>query len=517
MSESLVDLLLVRLGREEEKRKVLKLLITNLDLSVTEAESAVANSPSVIKEAVPMSEARIVQKDLYPYIDLLPRLDDEPDTVEDNNVSTPEPIEDELPLEEDVEMGEIEDFPEDEADLNDNSSQPAESETEEPLPDEESQEPLLEDYAQDHQANHKRVEEAKEEDELEADVLITSTTDEIVVSSRCHICGRSPANGEKLAPCRTCGDYTCRNCFDRVAHVCQKCASEGKTVDKAQSSYYKTEEDLEFDNEESEPIKDSKASFVLRIIGIILFICAVGYAFYYFDPLDLFGTNTEETDISDVEPVIHDSLLVEVDTTLVESPDSLGTTDVLPDSQITTHDSLPVLNEDSIDLDDPYNIFSLQLPEKFDVIENSTFAYRTRTPSSLRADILRDESEVLFNHIGNIAASIPLEIDDAALLLYEDSITIAVFAVLHSENMERRIGFVREVSIFLTDSKIHQLVLIYQENPYYEPVHYAVSRENFSELEGIFNPNQFQSMLGYYEGSQQFVSESILEWLSSSD
>ncbi len=42
---------------------------TNLDLSVTEAENAVSNSPSVIKEAVPMSEARIIQKDLYPYID----------------------------------------------------------------------------------------------------------------------------------------------------------------------------------------------------------------------------------------------------------------------------------------------------------------------------------------------------------------------------------------------------------------------------------------------------------------
>ena len=47
MSESLVDLLLVRLGREEEKKKVLKLLITSLDLSVTDAENAVNNSPSV--------------------------------------------------------------------------------------------------------------------------------------------------------------------------------------------------------------------------------------------------------------------------------------------------------------------------------------------------------------------------------------------------------------------------------------------------------------------------------------
>ena len=76
MSDSLVDLLLVRLGREEEKRKVLKLLVTSLDLSVSDAEDAVNNSPSVIREAVPMGEARAIQKDLPPYIDLLPRFDD---------------------------------------------------------------------------------------------------------------------------------------------------------------------------------------------------------------------------------------------------------------------------------------------------------------------------------------------------------------------------------------------------------------------------------------------------------
>ena len=92
MSESLVDLLLVRLGREEEKRKVLKLLISSFDMSVTDAENAVNNSPSIIKEAVPMTEARIIQKDLYPYIDLLPRLEEDTDQKKDGTAGEAEDI-----------------------------------------------------------------------------------------------------------------------------------------------------------------------------------------------------------------------------------------------------------------------------------------------------------------------------------------------------------------------------------------------------------------------------------------
>jgi len=512
MSESLVDLLLVRLGREEEKRKVLKLLITNLDLSVTEAELAVANSPSVIKEAVPMSEARIVQKDLYPYIDLLPRLDDEGggDEVE-NKSSTSESVE-ELPIDEDAEIEEIEDFSEDTSHIDD---EPLEQEI---SPGKSTKHPVVEDFPEDYQSFEEEeiVEEEKEEEDDDA-ILITSATDEILSSARCHICGRSPSRGEKLAPCRTCGDFTCRNCFDREAHVCKKCASEGKTVGKAQSSYYKTEEDLEFDNEEVEEISESKGLKALRIIGLILFLAAVGYAFYYFDPLELFQVTSQESEILTTESVAHDSLLVEDDTTIVDSSDSLEIAEVYPDSLDISPDSLVILTVDSIDLDDPYQIFSLRLPEKFEVVENSSFAFRTRTPSYVRADILLDESEVLFEHIGNIASAIPIEIDDAALLLYEDSITLVVFSILHFENMDRRIGFAREVSTFLKDSNIDQIVVIFQENQYFEPVHYGIPKDSFAELEGIFNPTQFQNLLGYYDGCQEFVVGPVLEWLSISD
>ncbi|HRW77768.1 MAG TPA: hypothetical protein P5207_03775, partial [Candidatus Sabulitectum sp.] len=176
MSESLVDLLLVRLGREEEKRKVLKLLVTSLDLSMSDAEEAVNNSPSVIREAVPMGEARAIQKDLYPYIDLLPRFDDE----EEEEAPAPAPAH-------------AEEIPEadfDEEDI-----------------DEEADEEI--------QHNGEDEAEEVEEEEEEEDILITSARDEVRSTNRCHICGRTPTDGEKLAPCRTCGDLTCRDCFDR--------------------------------------------------------------------------------------------------------------------------------------------------------------------------------------------------------------------------------------------------------------------------------------------------------------
>ena len=146
MSESLVDLLLVRLGREEEKRKVLKLLVTSLDLSMSDAEEAVNNSPSVIREAVPMGEARAIQKDLYPYIDLLPRFDDE----EEDNVPAP-------------------------------ATAPAEE-----IPEAEFEEEEIDEEA-DEEIRENGEEEAEEED----DILITSARDWSCRSSEFKTCSTS--------------------------------------------------------------------------------------------------------------------------------------------------------------------------------------------------------------------------------------------------------------------------------------------------------------------------------------
>ena len=74
--EPFVDLLLVRLGREEEKKRVSHLLMTSLQMTEGDALNAVENSPVVLREAVPMAEARDIQKKLYPFIDLLPRIDE---------------------------------------------------------------------------------------------------------------------------------------------------------------------------------------------------------------------------------------------------------------------------------------------------------------------------------------------------------------------------------------------------------------------------------------------------------
>jgi len=220
MSDSFVDLLLVRLGKEEEKKKVLKLLIANLDLSVTEAESAVNNSPSVVREAVPMNEARVIQKDLYPYIDLLPRLEDETipgKTTDDEEVAEVKP---------DVPSVEYE---------------------------KESEDPVVEDSIHDY-ADHGVEDESDfdvQEEEDEEAIIITTASEEILSTSRCHICGRTPTDSERLAPCRTCSKLTCRTCFDRIAHVCNHCANEGKTVDRVNEGMgTDSQEGLEFDTEE---------------------------------------------------------------------------------------------------------------------------------------------------------------------------------------------------------------------------------------------------------------------------
>ncbi|MEA3266172.1 MAG: hypothetical protein U9P42_04440, partial [Candidatus Fermentibacteria bacterium] len=292
MTDSFVDLLLVRLGREEEKKKVLKLLISNLDLSVTEAESAVNNSPSVIREAVAMNEARVIQKDLYPYIDLLPRLEDEAiprKTTDREEVAEVKPDGLSAEKEKDTPDAVIED------NIHDNADQGIENDSD--------------------------VDVQEEEDE-EA-VIITTASEEILSTNRCHICGRTPTDGERLAPCRTCGELTCRNCFDRIAHVCNHCANEGKTVDRVNEGVgADSQEGIEFDTEEEhgEKVDEEKSATGRIVAAVVLFVLALVAVFYFLDPMELFGEKAiadesaaADTDSSAVELISADSILVESD------------------------------------------------------------------------------------------------------------------------------------------------------------------------------------------------------------
>ncbi|MCD6589162.1 MAG: hypothetical protein J7K88_11495 [Candidatus Fermentibacteraceae bacterium] len=478
MSDSFVDLLLVRLGREEEKKKVLKLLITSLDLSVTEAENAVNNSPSVIKEAVPMNEARVIQKDLYPYIDLLPRLEDEAGISEESP------------------SGVVLDSSGGTVNPEGTEAEPGVETTEKPG-DAQSEE---------------TVQQPAVEEEEEEPIVITSASEEILSTARCHICGRTPTDGERLAPCRTCGQLTCRNCFDRVAHVCSHCARDGKSVDRPNKGVTaENREGLEFDTEQPVSEKTGAGSTVLKTVVAVFLVLALAAVFYFIDPLNLFSTVTGNS--------TSNTGLVSADTSGVSGQDSISTgITTSPDS--TDIDGVPAdtlsVKSDSLAVEDPFGLRFIVLPDSCIPAENPvSISFQTRAPRNTDAEVSVESSEVVFSKLELLASAIPIVVDDGAFLVYEDSTTVVVMVILHPEEAEVRIRLMRDAAAMLEPADIDQLVLIYRENRYQEAVVYSLVHEAFSEVAGILSPRQFQNIMGYRESCWESVSGPVALWLSA--
>jgi len=470
MSDSFVDLLLVRLGKEEEKKKVLKLLITNLDLSVTEAENAVSNSPSVIKEAVPMNEARVIQKDLYPYIDLLPRLEDE--TASDNT-----------------------------------SEKAAEEKSDDPsIEDEEvSVDPVKEDVI---------IDDPEDYEDDEESIVITSASEEILSTNRCHICGRTPTDGERLAPCRTCGELTCRNCFDRIAHVCNHCANDGKTVDRVNEGMSTdSQEGLEFDAEEEHTEKENvqKSASVRIAAAVVLFVLALAAVFYFLDPMGLFAEEDSASTAAIADPDSASAEFIPADSILIESDlpaDSILATDIQSDSIPTPRDS--------IDIEDPFGVRSLALPADCTPGENfESISFHQTSPTDVDADIPILESEFMFSQLELIASSVPVVVDDGVLLVYHDTTSVLVLALLHPEEAGVRIQLMREIALWLIPSEIDQLVLIYRENRYQNAIVFSLVHEAFPDVEGVLSPSHFQTILGYRDDSWESIRGPVTQWLSN--
>ena len=184
-----VDLLLVRLSRDEEKEKVIEMLITELGMSRDEAGEKVDNSPNILIEGISMEQARILQNRMYPYVDLLPR-----------SYST---VTKETNIPADVNQEEI----------TSGSLQTDETDI-------------------DKQNGYSEEKETDNSEDIDEGLVITTAAEEMISVERCHICGRTPTSVQKLVPCRTCGELTCSECFDRKMHVCEKCVSEGRVVDR---------------------------------------------------------------------------------------------------------------------------------------------------------------------------------------------------------------------------------------------------------------------------------------------
>lgn len=468
MSEPLVDLLLVRLGGDEEKKKVTRLLVTELDMTVGEAERAVENSPVVLRESVPIGEARIIQKNLYPYIDLLPRLEEEQaSTLKQKVQFVTSPVDD---------LATDDDTPED-GDTTVDDGESGENPAPSPDDDEPGEEP--------------------------EDFLLTTASDEMLTIERCHICGKTPVGGERLAPCRGCGDLTCRECFDRTAHVCHKCAADGHTVDRPVASKSPGgRKGSSAVTETADKASSPHDTSGLRKAAIALIICAVLALFYFVDPLDLFKAEPENVPLIQAPP----------DTSFSAPPD---TTDSLTTSE--TPDTLAAL--DTTAVSDPLGVMALSLPDSMPAGATTqlTEAY-TSVPSDCGATSATDELTALLPQLKALAGSTGIILDRAALLVYgdrtkADHLSVLVLAVNHPENNETRFAFMAATAGWLVPGGIDQMVLCYRETRFHEPQLFSYTSLHFPELSEAFTPAEFRDLAGTHESVWASVSGPVKDWI----
>jgi hypothetical protein len=471
MIEPLVDLLLVRLGGDEEKKKVTRLLVTELDLTVGEAEKAVENSPVVIREAVSIGEARVIQKNLYPYIDLLPRLEEESaETLRDKVrfVSPPDEL------------------PEDSDDRYDNAGADSGPSSGQDRGD-------------------RDLDEDMEEEEEESDeFLLTTARDEMLQIDRCHICGKTPVGGEKLAPCRTCGELTCRECFDRAAHVCHKCAAEGHAVDRpvASKPHGRSRTPVRREPVQThEPPAPARDYSWLRKALLAVIVVATLALFYFLDPLDLFsGTTPAPREIASTP-----------DTTAAppELPDTV-TAAVAPDTAATVPPAT---------VSDPVGVADLALPDSmfagspFPAIEACT-----RVPQGVGASSATVELETILPQLEALADHSGILVDRAALLVYgdrekTDHLSVLVLAVNHPENNEARFALLASAGGWLVSGGIDQLVLIYRETRFHQPQFFSYTSITYPDLAEAFSPGQFQDLASTHDAVWASLTGPVTEWI----
>ncbi|MCK4506460.1 MAG: hypothetical protein KAW14_12665, partial [Candidatus Aegiribacteria sp.] len=444
-NSQVVDLLLVRLSREEEKEKVLEMLISELGMSHDEARERVDNSPSILSEGISMEQARILQNRMYPYIDLLPR--SYSTATEESPVST-------AVNHENITSGSL---------LTD------ETDTYEQIehPEEDSQ-----DF---------------EDENNEEKLVITTAAEEMLTVDRCHICGRTPTSAQKLAPCRTCGDLTCSDCFNRKMHVCEKCVSEGRTVDRPLDNEPEYRQEHEHDRKHEIPLDDTgktstsvkKQNFLSKLSPASISISAavlIMIAFFLIDPINLFNkVNGSEAGsyISSADSIVSAIL-----------PDSDSVSDTLlsemhPDTLVSSEDSL------AAESDIPRIIISLRdirIPEFPETPDNIPLPRLLLSTPVRGIQVYRDSLELLSYPVGYIAASISVEIDAMSLIHTADGYTVFIMSILHPEPVEKRTALISSLGALLDSTVVDQMVLYYRENDYYDSDLFSFISDSFSVI-----------------------------------
>jgi hypothetical protein len=507
----MVDLLLVRLSRDDEKQKVIDLLVSELGMTPEQATEKVENSPSILRENVEMEQGRILQDRMYPFVDLLPKYyksgtepssepstSDSPTTVAE--ALPEEPKEDGAILHGFADMGlDDEGTPEDDDDhdeiIHDSSSI------------------MEEDFTKSY------------DDEDDESLIITSASEEMISAKRCHICGRIPTNGEKLVPCTTCGELTCVRCYNRKEHVCEKCAAMGRTVDRPLDAPPEAEPEpavprKPVDTGIRPPSRKTKAARSGPFFGISPSILAVAalvvlaVAFFLIDPMNMFGAGDEDgsslsgvTDTSSVDP--GDTVTVtgpvdHPDTADVNTADSLGT---LPDSLLA--DTLPQLP--GISLRD------IRLPDSLAIPDDYPIPNAITATNISGIEIQAESLQYLSSPLGQLAALYSIELDGYSLIRTESGHDVLLLSILHPEPAEKRAAMLGNLGSLLDSTIVDQMVLYYQENQYYEPDMFSFTADSFGVLALSTSPYFLQRKQALIPATSDLVTGLIFQWMTDLD
>lgn len=477
IDSQIVDLLLVRLSRDEEKEKVIEMLITELGMSRDEAGEKVDNSPNILIEGISMEQARILQNRMYPYVDLLPR-----------SYST---VTKETNIPADVNQEEI----------TSGSLQTDETDI-------------------DKQNGYSEEKETDNSEDIDEGLVITTAAEEMISVERCHICGRTPTSVQKLVPCRTCGELTCSECFDRKMHVCEKCVSEGRVVDrpldnkpgysrKQDHDHKKVIQKDEIRKSGSKKLdiisKLSPASITITAIVLILI------AFFLIDPINLF--NNSNMNASGMRYSISNSDSI-VSAELPES-DSLSDTlltEVQPDTLVSFEDSLASVPDAHTEIISLRDIRIPEFPETPDEIEPPRLLLSTPVRG---IEILRDSLNLLSYPVAYIAASISIKIDAISLIHTADGYTVFIMSILHPEPVEKRTALISNLGAMLDSTVVDQMVLYYRENEYYDSDLFSFISDSFTVISQSNSPYFLQRKQATIPEIRTLISENIYDWMTN--
>ncbi len=483
----MVDLLLVRLTREDEKIKVIDLLISELGMSQEEAREKVDSSPNILSEGVEMEQGRILQDRMYPFVDLLPRHYDGNSAVPPEKESEPE---------------------ETAYELNTEDSTPIEETNEEPHTEpEEVDEILYNQTSLPEEDQEFQAFDAEDDDSL----IITSASEEMLNIERCHICGRTPTGNQKLAPCQICEELTCSDCYNRKHHVCEKCANEGRAVDRPLDSIPQTrletsllpEKAQESTKTKHKPAKTGKISRVSLIV-IILTLLVLVAAFFILDPMHLLSAadnDTEDTvngtaDTTEVNPIgVPDTThIIEVDTTIT------------PDDSSLVADTLVSI--------DYISLTAISVPDSLLMTQEYSLPRTVRSSPIAGLTILTDSLPFIAEIIGQLASVYSIEFDGVSLVRTGDGFEILLLSIMHPEPAEKRTALLGHLGLLLDSTVVDQMVLYYRENQYYDAVMFTFTADSFSVLARSNSPNILQRKQAFLPETTELITGRIFDWMT---